>query len=130
MGYNLYFKYKTENEIKSYRPIISVLLKTNMLKVMPYVYYRHLELEYYCGTKLPAWENDLGKDYESSSNSDYIEFENYKELLDTNKSEGNVLLLRNRAENYLRENMYVDIKVTEDEPIQYISQVNGTIESK
>ena len=130
MGYNLYFKYKTENEIKSYRPIISVLLKTNMLKVMPYVYYRHLELEYYCGTKLPAWENDLGKDYESSSNSDYIEFENYKELLDTNKSEGNVLLLRTRAENYLRENMYVDIKVTEDEPIQYISQVNGTIESK
>ena len=41
-----------------------------------------------------------------------------------------MLLLRNRAENYLRENMYVDIKVTEDEPIQYISQVNGTIESK
>jgi len=108
MGYNLYYKYTQEDEIKDYNPIISVLLKTNMLKVMPYVYYRHLELEYYCGTNLPAWENDLSKTYDKNQN-----FKDYENTLNENKDMGNVLLLRNRAENYLRENMYVDINIAE-----------------
>lgn len=131
IGYNLYFRYKTKDEIEDYKPIISVLLKTNMLKVMPYVYYRHLELEYYCGIKLPVWENDLGKEYNiSDSDGDYLNFNKYEDLLDENKKEGNVLLLRNRAENYLRENMYVDIKLMEDESENDIPQMNETIENK
>jgi len=127
MGYNLCFKYKTEDDINKYKPIISVLLKTNMLKVIPYVYYQYLELEYYCGTKLPVWENDLGKFY---NGDDDIEFEKYRGVLDKNKSEGNILLLRNRAENYLRENMYVDINVMEEETDHCISQVNESVENK
>lgn len=106
MGYNLYYKYDSEKEIEKYSPIISVLLKTNMLKVIPYVYYRHLELEYYCSTNLPVWENDLSKIYDEQQ-----EFESYKQTLEDHKELGNVLLLRNRAENYLRENMYVDINI-------------------
>ena len=131
MGYNLYFSYKTEEDIRDYKPIISVLLKTNMLKVVPYVYFRHLELEYYCGIKLPVWENDLGKEYNiSSDDSDCLNFDRYKGLLGENKSEGNVLLLRNRAENYLRENMYVDIKLMEDKLDNDIPLVNEVIENK
>lgn len=126
MGYNLCFKYKTKDDIKKYKPIISVLLKTNMLKVVPYVYYQYLELEYYCGTKLPVWENDLGKFY---NGDDDIEFEKYGGVLEKNKSEGNILLLRNRAENYLRENMYVDINVTEKET-DNLPQVNEPVENK
>ena len=39
-------------------------------------------------------------------------------------------MLRNRAENYLRENMYVDIKLMEDESENDIPQMNETIENK
>jgi len=43
---------------------------------VPYVYFRHLELEYYCGIKLPVWENDLGKEYNiSSDDSDCLNFD-------------------------------------------------------
>ena len=98
---------------------------------MPYVYFRHLELEYYCGIKLPVWENDLGKEYNiSSDDSDCLNFDRYNDLLGENKSEGNVLLLRNRAENYLRENMYVDIKLMEGKLDNDIPLVNEVIENK
>lgn len=110
MGYNLYYKYDREKDIEKYNPIISVLLKTNMLKVMPYVYYRHLELEYYCSTNLPVWENDLSKIYDEQQ-----KFEDYEQTLENHKKMGNVLLLRNRAENYLRENMYVDINIEKED---------------
>lgn len=63
-------------------------------------------------------------------NADNIAFEKYKGLLEKNKSEGNILLLRNRAENYLRENMYVDIHVIEKETDNCMPRIGESVENK
>lgn len=109
MGYNLKLQYNlSDNNIKEYQPIISVLLKTDMIKIIPTIQYRYIELEYYCGIHLPLSENTT----EGS-------FDTYKPNLDNAQSQGNTLLLRNRAENYLRENMCVDIACSSTQSPQH-----------
>lgn len=96
MGYNLVWKYKDQVQIQAYIPVISVLMKANLLKVLPVSQYEYLEMEYYLGKKGHMWIEEL----EDGSPKDVVEQElgNVKEL-------GHILLLRNKGENYLRENL-------------------------
>ena len=105
MGYNLKLEYSSPDDIEDYLPIISVLIKTNLIKVMPLQQYRHLELEYYCAVKLPLWLQEENGTLPADA---------YYNRLQEAKDNGNVLLLRNKGENYLRENMCVEIEGEEN----------------
>lgn len=96
MGYNLVWKYRNESDIQAYVPVISVLMKANLLKALPVSQYEYLEMEYYLGKKGHMWIEELA----DNSRKEELdrELESVKEL-------GHILLLRNKGENYLRENL-------------------------
>ena len=96
MGYNLIWRYEKEEEVAPYMPLISLLLKCGLLKVLPISQYEYLEMEYYLGKTDHLWVDEV-KDMEDR--------ELLKEQLAEVKAKGHVLLLRNRTESYLRENL-------------------------
>ena len=96
MGYNLVWKYRDQSLIQPYIPVISVLMKANLLKVLPISQYEYLEMEYYLGKKGHMWVEELSDD--SRKEELACELEKVREL-------GHILLLRNKGENYLRENL-------------------------
>ena len=77
-------------------PLISLLLKCGLLKVLPISQYEYLEMEYYLGKTDHLWVEEV---------SDKEDRARLKEQLEEVKAKGHVLLLRNRTESYLRETL-------------------------
>ena len=96
MGYNLIWRYEKEEEVAPYMPLISLLLKCGLLKVLPISQYEYLEMEYYLGKTDHLWVEEV---------SDKEDRARLKEQLEEVKAKGHVLLLRNRTESYLRETL-------------------------
>lgn len=94
-GFNMRM-YLNDAEMDQYAPIISVLLKTNLGKILPYTDYEELECKYY-----------LNKEFYTNNEAtkDNLTREDYIELMTEEKKKGTVFLLRNRAENTLREHI-------------------------
>lgn len=96
MGYNLIWRYEKEEEVAPYMPLISLLLKCGLLKVLPISQYEYLEMEYYLGKTDHLWVEEVEEKEDRKS---------LKAQLEEVKAKGHVLLLRNRTESYLRENL-------------------------
>lgn len=102
MGYNLVWRYYDESETKPFLPVISLLLKTGLLKVLPISQYEYLEMEYYLGKTGHLWIEDIGEMEDLTV---------VKEQLTQVKEKGHILLLRNKTERYLRENLADSIRM-------------------
>ena len=102
LGYNLVWRYENEEETRPFLPLISLLLKTGLLKVLPVSQYEYLEMEYYLGKTGHLWVEEIG---------DQEELQAVKEQLVQVKEKGHILLLRNKAERYLRESLAETIRM-------------------
>lgn len=104
MGYPLVRRYQREEEIAAYLPVISVLMKANLLKVLPVSQYEYLEMEYYLGKTGHLWVEELG---------DGEDLKQQRLKLEEVKEKGHILLLRSQAEHYLREKLSDTIMMEE-----------------
>lgn len=104
MGYNLVWRYQGEEEIAPYLPVISVLMKAGLLKVLPISQYEYLEMEYYLGRTGHLWVEEIGNEED---------LKQQKLKLQEVKEKGHILLLRNQAEHYLREKLSDTIMMEE-----------------
>lgn len=94
LGFNMYI-HLNGDDIHKYEPIISVLLKTNLAKVIPYTDYQELECKYYTNQEI----------YIESEMTSNGKREDCIQRMEKEKDKGDVFLLRNRAENSLREHL-------------------------
>ena len=88
--------YEGDKEIEKYKPIISALNKTNLIRTLPAVAYTELELDYH-------FRMEVSDDAVCGVKRD--ELEQYEKKLAEAKSKGYVLLLKSRGENYMREHI-------------------------
>lgn len=95
-GFDLCWKYINHKEMNEYQPIISVLIKTNLVKVIPYDSYEQMEYDFLLGMEFSSPQNRLIMPNEINM---------FKNRLDSARKSGYVILLRSKGENYLRENI-------------------------
>ena len=70
--------------------------------MLPVSQYEYLEMEYYLGKTGHLWVEEIG---------DQEELQAVKEQLAQVKEKGHILLLRNKAERYLRESLAETIRM-------------------
>ncbi len=95
-GYDLCWKYTSHAEIEQYQPVISALIKTNLVKVIPFNSFEQLEYDFLLGME---FSNPQNKPITPDTANQY------KNKIDSARKSGYVILLRSKGENYLRENI-------------------------
>lgn len=94
-GFNLCWHYK-HDETDRYLPIISLLVRSNLLTIITETAYQEIEYKFHLGIEFMD---------ETVKECSRKEIATYRKLLEASKESGYVLLLKSRAENFLRENI-------------------------